>query len=862
MDKKYSHLLCEQASNIFEDFEKYKNSNINSPKFTIILPPPNVTGQLHLGHAWNGTIQDCLIRYKNFNGFNCLWVCGMDHAGIATQTKFESFIRSNKQDLNLLKSNRENFISQIDSWKEENAINIRNQWKQMGFLLDYKNEKFTLDENSSFAVKKAFVDLYNSGLIYRANKLVNWDVKLKTAISNIEVIKKEIEGNLYYIRYPFKDSNDYLVVATTRPETIFVDECLFINSKDKRKNKIINKTVLNPLTNKELKILEDDYVDLKFGTGIMKCTPAHDFNDDELCKKYNLNSISCIDYDGKLNQHCGKFAGLDRIQSRESIIQYLSSLELIEKIEKKIIAVDLSERSNEIVEPLPSLQWFIKVEKLNKDIIKLQNGKKGVFIYPEKFNKMLLNWLNNMQDWCISRQLIWGHQIPAWYKKDSNEVYVGLQSPGKDWYQDKDVLDTWFSSGLWPLSTLGFPNELSNRFPTSVLVTAFDIIFFWVARMLLFSYFYTKQIPFYDVYLTGLIRDSQGKKMSKSLGNGIDPRDLIEKYGADSLRLFLLSSSSPGEDLKFSFEKIEASWNFLNKFWNSIRFIVENKITNYNNEIDFNSLGFLEKWILNKLNVLIIQYKKFFDKYNFLMAINKLTNFIKNDFCNTFIELSKFKFKDSQTNENISSIYFYIIKKLLVLLNPICPFFSSYIYNNFIDKKHSSIYLEQFPEVSKKCSESVSKYLFEILEYSRKFRFNNKLTKNIVININLFFSTDKTLKKFQKMYFNLKKYLSSQNIEILNISVANLSKVKTTENIFVTNLFSIEIINEININNDSNELLNKEYEKLIFEINRSKNILKNKNFLAKAPKELVKKEEQKLLIFLERKKEIEKILKK
>ena len=571
MNIKYDHLLCEESDLIQKDLQKKNDISFKAKDnfFTIVFPPPNVTGKLHIGHAWNCSVQDFLIKYNNLKGKNSLLLTGMDHAGIATQTKYEAFLReNNKFNIN---EKRETNLKNLHEWVKDTASIIRNQWKGLGMSLDYERERFTLDEKSNEAVNYAFVKLYEKGIIYRGLKLVNWDVKLQTAISNIEAIKKEIDSKMYYIKYYYESNKkEYLTIATTRPETIFVDECIFVNPRDNRYKNKINQKVLNPLTSKAIPILIDDYVDKNFGTGAMKCTPAHDFNDYELGIKHKLNIESCINLDGKMNDKANQFKGMDRLEARIKVAQYLKDKGLLVKIEDIKSVVEHSERTNEIVEPLLSEQWFIKMDEYAKRIIKWQKSNKATVFHPKKFDKMLNNWLVNVHDWCISRQLWWGHQIPAWYHKKTGKIYVGLKPPKNEteYVRDNDVLDTWFSSGLWPLTLNGFKGKLHSRFPTDVLVTGFDIIFFWVVRMMLFSLEFSDQMPFKNVYITGLIRDSLGRKMSKSLGNGVDPNDVIKQYGADALRLFLLSSSSPGEDLKYFPEKVESCWNFLNILWN------------------------------------------------------------------------------------------------------------------------------------------------------------------------------------------------------------------------------------------------------------------------------------------------------
>ena len=595
-------------------FDKKNNDKI---KYSIILPPPNITGVLHLGHAWDGTIQDVMIRYKRLKGFNTLWIAGMDHAGIATQTKFESYLAENK--ISKDKFTRKEFISELSKWADNNANNIRSQWKKMGFSLDYKNEKFTLSNDNSKFVNKVFVDLYNEGLIYRDYKLVNWDVKLQTAVSNIELVNKEVENELFYIFYKVENSTKKLVIATTRPETMFTDTCLVVNPKDKRYTNLIGKFAINPANNQKIEIIADSYVDLEYGTGVMKCTPAHDFNDYEIGKKYKQKFLTCINYDGTMNDKALEFEGKDRFECRKLLIKKLTKNGYIKKVETQKSNINYSERSNEVIEPLLSLQWFMKMEKIAKKIKANQKSKNKITFYPKRFDDNLSYWLDRIEDWCISRQLIWGHQIPAWFNKNNNKIYVGTEAPkGKEWVRDNDVFDTWFSSGMWPI--LATNNSLTKLdfTPSNLLVTAYDIIFFWVPRMMIFGELIKKSIPFNDVFIHGLVRDSEGRKMSKSLNNGINPMEVIKKHGADSLRLFLISSPTIGEDLIYSEDKILSMSKFLNKLWNIANFSDMNII---NSKFDQKAApDCFDKCIIKKSNMFIQDCRNDFEIYNFVVA--------------------------------------------------------------------------------------------------------------------------------------------------------------------------------------------------------------------------------------------------
>ena len=854
MNIKYDHLLCEESDLIQKDLQKKNDISFKAKDnfFTIVFPPPNVTGKLHIGHAWNCSVQDFLIKYNNLKGKNSLLLTGMDHAGIATQTKYEAFLReNNKFNIN---EKRETNLKNLHEWVKDTASIIRNQWKGLGMSLDYERERFTLDEKSNEAVNYAFVKLYEKGIIYRGLKLVNWDVKLQTAISNIEAIKKEIDSKMYYIKYYYESNKkEYLTIATTRPETIFVDECVFVNPRDNRYKNKINQKILNPLTSKAIPILTDDYVDKNFGTGAMKCTPAHDFNDYELGIKHKLNIESCINLDGKMNDKANQFKGMDRLEARIKVAQYLKDNGLLVKIENIKSVVEHSERTNEIVEPLLSEQWFIKMDEYAKRIIKWQKSNKATAFHPKKFDKMLNNWLVNVHDWCISRQLWWGHQIPAWYHKKTGKIYVGLKPPKNEseYVRDNDVLDTWFSSGLWPLTLNGFKGKLHSRFPTDVLVTGFDIIFFWVVRMMLFSLEFSDQMPFKNVYITGLIRDSLGRKMSKSLGNGVDPNDVIKQYGADALRLFLLSSSSPGEDLKYFPEKVESCWNFLNKLWNSFRFIKMNSEGVNLDKVEKPDYSNFDIWILNKFIDVFNKSRKHFDKYNLLVGLKYVTDFVKNDFCNTYIELNKSRIN----KKDVASLYVlnFIMKNVLKLLFPACPFITYYLYNELSNNKNKkSIVFEVFEKINFRRKENTIDKVLSIIDLIRVIRFDNKLAKKDSFEITLI--SKELNNQSNKVKQEIKDILLSENIKVREIIESNNKPTHILDGL------SLIIHNDYQNNDLKKEELKKEIEFLEFEINRAKNILANKNFVAKAPKEKVEEEERKLKNYSDRLNEIKKII--
>ena len=707
LEKHYDHKIVEQG--------KYKNwkekgyftsGDISKQKFSMVIPPPNVTGKLHMGHAFNTTIQDIIARYKKACGYDVLWLPGMDHAGIATQAKVEAMLR--EKGISRYDLGREGLINEIWKWKNSFAEKIHEQWEKMGLMLDYTKENFTLDENLSKAVNHVFKVMYDEGLIYQGERIINWDPVQQTALSNIEVIHKNIKGEFYYFKYKVVDSNDELIVATTRPETMFGDVCLNVNPKDERYKKFIGKKAINPANNEELPIIADSYVDISFGTGVMKCTPAHDPNDYVIGKKYNLPHPICINKDGTMNELAGEFNYLDRFECRKKLVEKIKNEGNLVKIEKITHSVGHSERSNAIVEPYLSKQWFIKMKPLAEKSIKYQAGNDKVEFIPSRFNKVFLQWMENIDDWCISRQLWWGHRIPVYYHKISGEILVS-ENPPKDienYKQDEDVLDTWFSSALWPFSTLGWPEntELYKRyFPTDLLVTAYDIIFFWVSRMINQSLNLTGKKPFDKVLIHGLIRDANGKKMSKSLNNGIDPIDVIDKFGVDAFRYYLATSTTPGLDTRYNEIKIESSVNFLNKIWNAARYILLNVENIKVNEINLDKLDIFDKYILTKLQDTINNVTKNMGKYNLGTASTNLYNFIYEDFCSFYIETCKYYFKNSEIEiiDNKKAILLYGLKSIIMMIYPYSPFISEELYLNLPEHKES-IMLESYPIVNKK----------------------------------------------------------------------------------------------------------------------------------------------------------------
>ena len=853
LNNKYNHLEVEEGKyNTWVEKGYFTSGDKEKEPFSIVIPPPNVTGKLHLGHAWNTTLQDIIIRYKRMNGFDALWLPGMDHAGIATQAKVEQKMRENG--INKYEIGREKFLEKAWEWKAEYAETIHKQWAKMGLSLDYTKERFTLDAGLNEAVKKVFVTLYEKGYLYRGEKIINWDPMQKTALSNIEVIYKETKSCMYYFKYNIVGEDDYLEVATTRPETMFGDVCVVVNPEDEKFKKYIGKKVINPANGEELPIIADEYVEIGFGTGAMKCTPAHDPNDFILGEKYGFPHPIIMNPDGTINEHGHKYCGMDRFECRKQLVEDLKNQGLVIKIDDNYVnQVGYSERSNAIVEPYLSKQWFVKMKPLAEAAINYQNSEEKINFFPERFEKTLNQWMTNIEDWCVSRQLWWGHRIPAWYKKDNlDEVYVGINPPEniEEYVQDEDVLDTWFSSALWPFSTLGWPNDnedLKRYYPTSVLVTAYDIIFFWVARMVFQGIEFTKEKPFKHVLIHGLIRDAQGRKMSKSLGNGIDPMDVIDKYGVDSLRYFLTTNSAPGQDLRFSTEKVESSWNFINKIWNASRFTLMNLPEDYKfNGINEKELSIADKWILNRLNSAIYSINENMEKYEFGVASTYMYNFIWNDFCSWYIELAKLGLNsDSSTvRKSTYDTLFYVLDAITKLIHPFMPFVSEEIYQALHGSKEVTITTSSWPKIDERFNEkeSTMDLIQDIITNVRatKNEYNLAPSKPIDIIIRSFDDNNLSLLEDNRKY--LERFTFANTLEFINDN-RQIDKCKT---IILTNLeVFIPLSGMINIEEEIKNLTN-EINKLTGEIKRCEGMLNNPNFLNKAPEAKINEERAKL----------------
>ena len=823
---KYDHLSVEK-----DKYEKWKENgyfnsgNLDKKPFCIVIPPPNVTGKLHLGHAYDTTIQDVIIRYKKLKGFDCLWLPGMDHAAIATEAKVVKRLKD--KGIDKYEYGRENFLKACWDWTHEYSSNIRDQWAKLGLCLDYRKERFTLDEGLSKAVIKVFVDYYNKGIIYRGEKIINWDPLAKTALSNEEVIYKDVKGAFYHLKYVIAGTDDYLDVATTRPETLFGDTAVAVNPEDERYKDLIGKMVILPIVNKLIPIIGDEHADPTFGTGCVKITPAHDPNDFEVGNRHNLERIVVMNEDATMNENAIGYTGLTREECREKLLQDLKAKGLLLKVEEMTHSVGHSERTGVMVEPYLSKQWFVKMGDLAKNVLENQKNKETkVNFVPPRFEKILNHWMEISYDWCISRQLWWGHRIPAWYRGD--EMYVGSEKPkGDGWVQDEDVLDTWFSSALWPFSTLGWPNETDDfkrYFPTDCLITAYDIIFFWVARMVFQSEYINGVRPFKECIIHGLIRDKEGRKMSKSLGNGIDPMDMIEKYGVDSLRYYLATDCALGTDLRFDETKMASTWNFINKLWNASRFTLMNIETLQ--EIDFKALTDVDKWILTKYENIIKSITKHMDKYEFNLVGSELYNFIWEDFCSNYIEYSKFNLANLSTKSTL----LYVLTGILKMLHPFMPFVSEEIYDMLPIKDSKSIMISNYPEVDKKLIfKDAYLKVEQIIDFVKVFR-NIKQENNIGHDFKVKITTiDPLIIKILK----LDDKITDEELKITKYHVSN--------NIYTLDLYFEKIITE-----EEEKLKEKQIETLKANILRREKLLSNEGYLNKAPKELVLSEQEKL----------------
>ena len=866
--KKYDPVQVEEKWYQLWEEKGFFKASLNPEKdaYSIVMPPPNITGELHLGHALDNTLQDILTRWKRMQGHNTLWLPGTDHASIATEVKVVEKLREEgieKDDLG-----REGFLEKAWEWKREYGGRITRQLRKMGSSCDWSRERFTMDEGCSRAVREVFVELYERGLIYQGDYIVNWCPDCQTTLSDIEVEYEEHDSHIWHLRYPLKDSEDYIVVATTRPETMLGDTAVAVNPHDERYRDLIGKTVILPLMNREIPIIADEYVDKDFGTGMVKVTPAHDPNDFEIGLRHELELIKVIDEDARMTEVTGKYAGMDRYQCRKEVIKDLEELGFLEKIEDYQHSVGQCYRCDTVIEPLVSKQWFVKMKPLAEPAIKAVKEGRVRFI-PERFSKVYLNWMENIRDWCISRQLWWGHRIPVWYCQDCGEVIVSKEEEVKscpvcgstNLRQDEDVLDTWFSSGLWPFSTLGWPEEtedLKYFYPTSVLVTGRDIIFFWVARMIFMALEFMDEVPFRDVYIHGLIRDAQGRKMSKSLGNGIDPLELIDKYGADALRFTLITGNSPGNDMRFREERMEASRNFANKIWNASRFILMNIEDLDFGEIKEEELDFTlaDYWIISRLNKISATVDEALEKYNFGEVSKSLYDFIWSEYCDWYIELIKarlYQDEDPVAKKTAQFVGTVVLEKILRLLHPVMPFITEEIWQQ-LPGTGESIMTAPWPVSAKdKINDLIEEKMNLIMGVIKSIRnIRNEMKVNPGKRIKAIFNSPEEKKSILNEGYEYIRNLAGLSELIIEVDLQEKpAKVSTAVSGGVEIILPLEGMIDID---KEIERLEKELAEVESEIKRAEGKLANEGFVKKAPAELVEKEREKLLAYQEKKK--------
>ncbi len=847
MKTKYDHLEVEKnKAKKWKDSGMFTAGNKSKQPFSIVIPPPNITSKLHIGHALDLTLQDIIIRYKRMNGFDAMWLAGMDHAGIATQAKVDE--RLANRGTSRYEIGREKFLEEAWKWKEEHEDLIHQQWETLGLSLDYSREKFTLDEDLSDTVKRVFIDMYNKGLIYRGERIINWDCEAQTALSNIEVVHKDVVGKEHYFKYvSVENPDEYLEVMTTRPETMFGDGALAVHPDDTRYAHLVGKEYFIPNTQNKIPVIQDEYVTIDKGSGVVKITMAHDPNDFEVAMRHNMEARIIMNTDGTMatNEFVPEeFQGLDRFEARKKQVELSKKNGLLIKIEEITHSVGHSERTDTVVEPYLSKQWFVKMDELASRAVENQKTENKVNFYPERTEKIFMNWMNEVHDWCISRQLWWGHRIPAWYNGD--EVFVGEKSPGEGWVQDTDVLDTWFSSALWPFSTLGWnenSEDFNRYFPTSTLVTGIDIIFFWVSRMIFQSLEFTDQIPFKDVVIHGLVRDSEGRKMSKSLGNGIDPIDLIEKHGTDALRWCLTTYVTQGADLSFQEEKLEASWNFINKIWNASRFVSMQIGEDYvEKEINLNILSYPDKWIISKFNSVLEEVNRNMENYEFVVAGNVMYDFIWNDFCNWYLEFSKITLNSDNKDivDNSKNILHKMLENILKLLHPFMPFATEEIYNSVI--RNDQLALQNWPtsivsndDIAVKNIESVIKLITLIRNLRVEKKLGNKKDFPIIIETNL-------ISEFNDLMDIMKNFMNVSSIEIVNKYESKVETISYT--IPDANMYIIA--SDIIDKDEEKARLEAELKNINSEIKRAEGMLNNKNFVEKAPESKINAEKEKL----------------
>lgn len=847
LEKVYDHKKVEEGKyDYWVEKGFFTAGDTSKQPFSIVLPPPNVTGKLHIGHAWDTTIADMVVRRKRMQGYDTLWLPGMDHAGIATQAKIDAKLKTEKG-VSRFDIGREAFMKEAWAWKDEYAASIKSQWKGLGLSLDYTKERFTLDDGMKEAVNKVFIDLYNKGYIYQGERIINWDIEAKTALSNIEVIHEDDKGALYYIYYPTVDGKEKLLIATTRPETMFADQALMVNPTDERYKNLIGKEVIIPTTNIKIPVIADEYVDKEFGSGIVKVTPAHDPNDFEVGKRHHLAMPLCMNDDGTMNEMAGKYNGMDRFVCRKALLKDLDDLGLLDHIEEIVHSVGHSERTGVVVEPRLSKQWFVKMDVLAKQVLE---NKEYRFV-PERYKQVLVRWLTDIQDWCISRQLWWGHRIPAWYKGD--EVVVSEKCPGEGYHQDEDVLDTWFSSALWPFATMGWPHEtetFKRYYPTNLLVTGYDIIFFWVARMLFQGIEFTKKAPFKDILIHGLIRANDGRKMSKSLGNGVDPYEVIDKYGCDALRYFLNTNSAPGLDLRYDDTKVQSSWNYLNKIWNISRYVMMNTS---GQEVSNKVLNLTSRFILTKLNMVIQEVDTYFDKYEFSEGAKVLYNFVWDDFASWYVELAKVDLNgsDEEVKKGVRWTLNYVLLNIAKLLHPIIPFITEEIYQ-LLPHEEESITIAKWPIYEEKYNDlkaynSVNSLINLITSIrNQKAEVNKPL--QTPINLSIYLKNSELFNDFNQLEAYIIHFTKAKTLTYLGkeLDSKDYSVVVLSDLIYY--IPQADLIDFAKVK----ENLEKEKVKLEEELARSHKMLNNPNFVNKAPAQKVELEKKKLAEYEDR----------
>ncbi|MFO7294669.1 MAG: valine--tRNA ligase [Clostridia bacterium] len=826
----------------------------NKEPFCIVIPPPNITGQLHMGHALDNTLQDILVRWRRMQGYVTLWLPGTDHASIATELKIVEKLAEEgltKNDLG-----REEFLKRAWQWKEQYGGRITQQLKKLGASLDWSRERFTMDEGCSRAVLEVFVRLYKKGFIYRGDRIINWCPDCKTALSDAEVEHEEEQGNLWYVRYPVKDSQESITVATTRPETMLGDTAVAVHPEDERYRHLIGKTVILPIMNREIPIIADEYVEREFGTGAVKITPAHDPNDFEVGVRHGLPWVCVMDEKGFMNHNAGKYQGMDRYEARKAIVEELKSLGLLEKVEPIKHNVGHCYRCGTVVEPIISKQWFVKMKPLAEPAIKAVKEGRIKFV-PERFEKIYFNWMENIKDWCISRQLWWGHRIPAYYCQDCDHTMVERSMPERctkcgstNIKQDEDVLDTWFSSALWPFSTLGWPDEtedLKYFYPTSVLVTGYDIIFFWVARMIFSGLEHMGDVPFRYVFIHGIVRDSEGRKMSKSLGNGIDPLEVIEKYGADALRLTLVTGNSPGNDMRFYWERVEASRNFCNKLWNAARFILMNMQSSGIDKPRKVKLELPDRWIISRCNRLIREVTDNLEKFELGIAVQKLYDFIWDEFCDWYIELAKPGLYGQDVELKESKLYTltYVLSNVLKLLHPFMPFITEEIWQHLPNRECDSIMVSSWPKVREEeldaQAEEQMAAVMDAIRSIRNIRAEMEVPPSrrakviLVVNHDWMDIFENSKAYFEKLAWASEVVLQRDKEGIPSNAV---SAVTDKAQIFMPLEDLVDFEKEM-------ERLLKEKANLEKELARVENKLSNRNFVEKAPPAVVEEERKK-----------------